>query len=478
MNAWETVIGLEVHVQLATNSKLFSGAATEFGSEPNRQACGVDLALPGVLPVVNREALRLAVRFGLAVGGSIASPCIFARKNYFYPDLSRGYQISQYEDPIVNGGQIPIELEDGTTRVIDLTRAHLEEDAGKLLHENLDGGSAVDFNRSGVPLLEIVSEPQMHTPEEATAYMRAVHGIVIYLSICDGNMEQGSFRCDANISVRRPGDELGTKIELKNINSFRFVDLALRYEQQRQIEVLEGGGALRQETRKYDVAAGHTVPMRAKECADDYRYFPDPDLLPVVIDDQMQVEAMQGAIELPVACRARLMEQYELARDLAVRLVQRRMWVEYFEAVVAAGAPAIAAAHWITRDLFAKVERHIREIPLPPETLAHLLGRIDDGTLAAEAARGILDTLWQGGGDVDAMIEAGGLRQVSGGGEFEQWVDQVIANCPQEVAQYRNGKTKLLGFLVGQVREVSGGKADPKQASQVLREKLAEDSSA
>ena len=476
MSEWETVIGLEIHTQLSTRSKLFSAASTQYGAEPNRQACGIDLALPGVLPVVNREAIRMAVMFGLAVGAKIRTPCVFARKNYFYPDLPRGYQISQYELPIVEGGSVDIELQDGSHRQIELTRAHLEEDAGKLLHEGYAGESAVDLNRAGVPLMEIVSEPQMRSPEEASAYMRTLHGIVTFLGICDGNMEQGSFRCDANISMRRQGEkELGVKVELKNINSFRFVERALRYEQQRQVDALESGKPIIQETRQYDPGTDRTRPMRIKEYADDYRYFPDPDLLPVVVDESIQAELAESLPELPQARRTRLIEQYALAADLAAVLVQSRQWADYFEATVGAGAGAATAARWITGEVFARMRKDSTELAEPPvsaDSLAQLLKCIDSGVVSNSAAKEVLAAMWEGEGEAEEIIEARGLRQVGAGADLDQWIDQVIEAHPDEVEQYRGGKDRLLGFFVGQVMKASGGKADPKQVSEQLRTKL------
>ena len=476
MSEWETVIGLETHAQLATRSKLFSAASAQYGAEPNRQACGVDLALPGVLPVVNRETIRMAVRFGLAVGAEVRRTCVFARKNYFYPDLPRGYQISQYEQPIVVGGTVEIELKDGVRRRIDLTRAHLEEDAGKLLHEGYAGESAVDLNRAGVPLLEIVSEPQLRSPEEAVAYMRTLHGIVTFLEICDGNLEQGSFRCDANISMRPKGEkELGVKVELKNINSFRFVERALRYEQQRQVEMLESGKPILQETRQYDSETDRTRPMREKEYADDYRYFPDPDLLPVVVDEAMEAELAASLPELPMARKSRMIEQYKLPPDQAALLVQRRYWADYFETMVAAGAEAAASARWITGEVFARVHRHsieVAEVPVSAKSLAQLLMRVDSGVVSGSAAKEVLDAMWRGEGEADEVIESRSLQQVGAGADLDRWVDQVIAAHPGEVAQYRDGKERLLGFLVGQVMKISDGKADPKQASEQLQEKM------
>ncbi len=475
MSDWETVIGLEIHAQLATQSKLFSAAATRYGAAPNRQACGVDLALPGVLPVVNHEAIRMAVRFGMAVGARICSPCVFARKNYFYPDLPRGYQISQYEQPIVEGGTVEIETASGVRRTIELTRAHLEEDAGKLLHEEFAEHSAVDLNRAGVPLMEIVSEPQLRSPEEASVYMRVLHGIVTCLEICDGNLEQGSFRCDANISMRRHGDpELGVKVEIKNINSFRFVERALRYEQQRQIEVLESGGALVQETRQYDASAGKTRAMREKEYADDYRYFPDPDLLPVVVSEAMQTEWAQALPELPLALRDRLEEEYAVPGDTAAQLAQTRFWADYFEDTVRHGASAVLAGKWVIGEVLARMRRQIQggsEVPVSAQALAELLQLLAADEISNSAAKTVLDAMWEGKGTAAELVEGLGLKQV-GGEELTQWVDEVIAAHPDEVAQYRAGKTKLLGFFVGQVMKVSQGKAQPREVNEQLRDKL------
>ena len=473
MSAWETVVGLELHARLATRSKLFSGAASRYGAEPNRQACGVDLALPGTLPVVNREALMMAIRFGLAVGGEIAPRCVFARKNYFYPDLPHGYQISQYEEPIVAGGAIDIETEEGARR-IELTRAHLEADAGRLLHDAAAGESAVDLNRAGTPLLEIVTEPQLRGPAEAAACMRELHAVVVALGICDGNLEQGSFRCDANLSVRPAGAaELGTRTELKNINSFRFVERALRHEQARQIAELEAGGTVVQETRQYDPAADRTRPMRGKEEAEDYRYFPDPDLLPVATAELLAAARAALLPELPQAKRARYAGEYGLEPQRAAALVREPAWAGYFESVVAAGAPARPAANWITGELFARAKRDQKGAADAPAAadLAALLTALDGGTLAREAAKEVLDELWTGADDAQALIAARAATPADDDA-LEEWVAQALAEHPEELAQYRAGKTKLLGFFVGQVRKLSGGKADPRRASEALRSRL------
>ena len=475
MSAWETVVGLELHARLATRSKLFSGAASRYGAEPNRQACGVDLALPGTLPVVNREALMMAIRFGLAVGGEIAPRCVFARKNYFYPDLPHGYQISQYEEPIVAGGAIDIETEEGARR-IELTRAHLEADAGRLLHDAAAGESSVDLNRAGTPLLEIVTEPQLRGPAEAAACMRELHAVVVALGICDGNLEQGSFRCDANLSVRPAGAaELGTRTELKNINSFRFVERALRHEQARQIAELEAGGTVVQETRQYDPAADRTRPMRGKEEAEDYRYFPDPDLLPVATTELLAAARAAPLPELPQAKRARYAAEYGLEPQRAAALVREPAWAGYFEDVVAAGAAARQAANWITGELFARAKRDQKGAEDAPAAadLAALLTALDGGTLAREAAKEVLDELWAGAADAQGLIAARAATPADDDA-LEEWVGQALAAHPEELAQYRAGKTKLLGFFVGQVRKLSGGKADPRRASEALRSRLSD----
>ena len=474
--SWETVIGIEIHAHLQTVSKLFSSSSARYGAEPNRQACAVDLALPGTLPVINREALRMAVRFGLAVGAEIAPVCVFARKSYFYPDLPRGYQISQFEDPIVSGGAVVIDTDAGE-RAIALTRAHLEEDAGRLLHDGA-GGSAVDLNRAGVPLLEIVTEPQLRSPEEAAACMRAIHELVVALHICDGNLEQGSLRCDANLSVRPEGqEELSTRVELKNINSFRFVERALRHERARQIEVLESGGTILQETRQYDPARDRTRPMRGKEQADDYRYFPDPDLLPVEVDERLRTEAQRDMPELPRARRARWTSRLGLTQQQAAVLGADGAWADYFEAVVAAGAEASEAARWISGDLFARSRRERRaasDLPISPEALALLLSRLHQRALSREAAQEVLDALWQGATDVDAVIGERGLAAQQGEG-LEEILREVLEAHPQEVAQYRAGRTKLLGFFIGRVRERAGKAADPRDISEALRRALDSD---
>jgi aspartyl-tRNA(Asn)/glutamyl-tRNA(Gln) amidotransferase subunit B len=474
---WEPVIGLEIHAQLATRSKIFSGASTAYGAEPNTQACAVDLGLPGVLPVLNAEAVRMAIMFGLAIDAHIARRSIFARKNYFYPDLPKGYQISQYELPIVHDGHLEVTGEDGKTFTVGVTRAHLEEDAGKSLHEAFQGMTGIDLNRAGTPLIEIVSEPDMRSAAQAVAYMREIHSIVRYLGICDGNMQEGSFRCDANVSVR-PADAttLGTRAELKNLNSFRFVERAIEFEIERQVELLEGGGTVVQETRLYDESRDETRPMRSKEEAEDYRYFPDPDLLPVVITEDA-IEEMRAALpELPDARRRRLEKEFGLGSDLAGQLTASRALADYFETTVgAADCDAKLAANWITGEVAAHLNRHQVEIDASPVSatgLAGLLARIADGTVSGTGAKEALAAMWDGEGDADDVIAARGLEQMSDSGALEAAVDQVLADNPAQAEQYRAGKTKVMGFLVGQVMKASAGKADPKKVSEILKSRL------
>ena len=473
---WETVIGLEIHAQLATRSKIFSGASTAYGAEPNTPACPVDLGFPGVLPVLNREAVAMAGRFGLAIGAGVERRSVFARKNYFYPDLPKGYQISQYELPIVGRGQVIIDLEDGATKVIGVTRAHLEEDAGKSLHEDFQGMSGIDLNRAGTPLLEIVSEPDMRSPREAVAYMRKIHTLVRYLSICDGNMQEGSFRCDANVSVRPRGQaEFGTRTELKNLNSFRFVERALRFEVERQIDVLEGGGEVVQETRLYDPERDETRPMRGKEEANDYRYFPDPDLLPVEVGDDFVAALEAGLPELPDVKRQRFMEQYGLGHYDAGLLTANRATADYYEAVLAAGADPKLAANWITGELSGALNRDgvdIEQSPVAAVTLGGLLARIADDTISGKIAKQVFEAMWRGEGDADAIIEARGLKQITDSGAIEKIVDEVIGNNPGQVEQFKAGKEKLMGFFVGQVMKATQGKANPKQVNELLRKRL------
>ncbi|GAB4356202.1 MAG: Asp-tRNA(Asn)/Glu-tRNA(Gln) amidotransferase subunit GatB [Immundisolibacter sp.] len=476
MSDWESVIGLEVHCQLATRSKLFSGAATAFGAEPNTQACAVDLALPGVLPVVNREAVAMAIRFGLAIGARIAPQSVFARKNYFYPDLPKGYQISQYELPIVAGGHLDITLDDGSCKRIGITRAHLEEDAGKSLHEDFHGHTGIDLNRAGTPLIEIVSEPELTGATEAVAYLKKLHALVRYLEISDANMQEGAFRCDANVSVRRRGESrLGTRTELKNINSFRFVERAINVEIERQIELLEGGGRVVQETRLYDAERNQTRAMRGKEEANDYRYFPDPDLLPLTVSEAW-VEQLRAALpELPDAKRRRFAETFGLSEYDAALLTAEREVADYFEATLAAGAEAKLAANWINGELTAALNRDdlpITASPVGPSALAGLLTRIGDATISGKIAKDVFAAMWRGEGTADAIIEARGLRQITDTGTLEAAVDAVLAANPAQVDQLRGGKDKVLGFLVGQVMKATQGKANPAKVNALIREKV------
>lgn len=474
---WEPVIGLELHAQLATRSKIFSGASTAYGAEPNTRACAVDLGLPGVLPVLNGETVRMAVLFGIAVKANIARRSVFARKNYFYPDLPKGYQISQYELPIVEGGEVTIQLDGGREHRIGITRAHLEEDAGKSVHDAYPNVTGIDLNRAGTPLLEIVSKPDMRSAAEAVAYMRKVHSIVRYLNICDGNMQEGSFRCDANVSVRPVGESrLGVRAELKNLNSFRFVERAIEYEIDRQIEVLENGGHVVQETRLYDAQTDQTRPMRGKEEANDYRYFPDPDLLPVVISGAFIDELRASMPELPDAKGLRFMESFGLSAYDAGILTASRELAAYFEnAVDASGVNPKLCANWITGELAGALNRtglDIVQSPVTPELLAGLLRRIDDGTISGKIAKQVFDAMWTGEGDADDIIETHGLRQVTDSAVIEKLVDNAIEANPDQVAQYRAGKQKVLGFFVGQVMKASQGKANPAQVNELLRKKL------
>ena len=475
MAGWESVIGLEVHVQLNTVSKIFSGAGTTFGEPPNTQACPVDLALPGVLPVLNAEVVRKAVLFGLAVEGEIAERCRFDRKNYFYPDLPKGYQISQLDEPIVRGGHVMIDTEAGA-RCIDLTRAHLEEDAGKSLHEDYAGLTGIDLNRAGTPLLEVVSEPQLTSPGEAAAYFRAMHALVRYLDICDGDLSQGSMRCDANVSVRRPGAALGVRTEIKNLNSFRFLERALAFEIDRQIDVLESGGSVDRETLLYDAERDETRPMRGKELSDDYRYFPDPDLLPVVVTPELLAGVRAALPELPDAKRERYQRTLRLDEKDARWLVADPDRAAYFEATVDAGGQPKAAANWLMGDVAAALNRDGRpasSIPVPARQLAKLIGRTLDGTVSGRIAKSLFEMLWSSGeGDVDDLIAAHGLEQVSDDGALTKVVTDIVAANPAQAAQYRAGQAKLLGFFVGQVMKATSGKANPRKVNELLREHL------
>ena len=476
---WETVIGLEIHAQLATKSKIFSGAATAYGASANAQACAVDLGLPGVLPVLNRQVVRMAVMFGLAVDAQISRHCVFARKNYFYPDLPKGYQISQLDAPIVIGGKVTIESEDMDAPLqVNLTRAHLEEDAGKSIHGAFQGLTGVDLNRAGTPLIEIVSEPDMRSAKQAVAYMRRVHSIVRYLGICDGNMQEGSFRCDANVSVRPLGElALGTRTELKNLNSFRFIERAIDVEVERQIEILESGGVIRQETRLYDTDRNETRSMRSKEEANDYRYFPDPDLLPVEVSEDFIRSVRESLPELADAKCARFMQQFELSVEQARFLTEQRELADYFEASLAAGAPARTAANWIMGELSAAMNRselELKQIPVSPAALAGIVAKVEDGTLSTAMGKQVFEAVWAGEGDPESIIAARGLQQVTDTDALEKLIVDVLAANPSQVEQYRDGKHKVLGFLVGQVMKASAGKANAKQVNALMREKLTE----
>ncbi|HEY4446527.1 MAG TPA: Asp-tRNA(Asn)/Glu-tRNA(Gln) amidotransferase subunit GatB [Steroidobacteraceae bacterium] len=483
MTDWEVVIGLEIHAQLATKSKIFSGSATAYGAPPNSQASLVDLAYPGVLPVLNAEAVRMAVKFGLSIGAEVARRSVFARKNYFYPDLPKGYQISQYELPVVKQGKLNIMLDDGRVMTIGVTRAHLEEDAGKSLHEGLANASGIDLNRAGTPLLEIVSEPDMRSAKEAVAYMKKIHTLVRYLEICDGNMQEGSFRCDANVSVRPRGREkFGTRAEIKNLNSFRFVEKAINYEVSRQIELLESGGTVVQETRLYDSDKDETRPMRSKEEANDYRYFPDPDLLPVQIDEAF-IDAVRATLpELPDEKAARFARDLGLsAYDAGVLSASRELGA-YFEAVAApigatpaSHAHAKLAANWVMGELSSALNRdnvEVKESRVSPDQLSGLLARIVDQTISGKIAKEVFEAMWSEGKSADAIIEAKGLKQITDSGAIEGVIDAVIAANPKQLADYRSGKDKLFGFFVGQVMKATEGKANPAQLNELLKRKL------
>jgi len=475
--SWETVIGLEIHAQLATKSKIFSGSSTAFGAAPNTQANLVDLGYPGVLPVLNGEAVRMAVRFGLAVGATIASRSVFARKNYFYPDLPKGYQISQYELPVVAHGALDILLDDGTRKRVGITRAHLEEDAGKSLHEDFHGLSGIDLNRAGTPLLEIVSEPDLRSAKEAVAYMKKIHTLVRYLDICDGNMQEGSFRCDANVSVRPAGQkEFGTRAEIKNLNSFRFVERAINYEVERQIELIEGGGTVKQETRLYDPDKGETRSMRSKEEANDYRYFPDPDLLPLAIDEST-IEAVRKSMpELPDEKAGRFVREHGLSDYDAGVLTASRELADYYETVVRKlGSQPKLAANWVMGELSGALNKEgldVTQSKVGADALAGLLTRIADDTISGKIAKDVFEAMWSEGQGADAIIEARGLMQITDTSAIEQAIDEVMAKNPGQLADYRSGKDKLFGFFVGQVMKATGGKANPAQLNELLKKKL------
>jgi aspartyl-tRNA(Asn)/glutamyl-tRNA(Gln) amidotransferase subunit B len=487
---WETVIGLEVHAQLNTRSKIFSGASTAFGAAPNTQACGVDIALPGVLPVLNREVVAKAIRFGLAVGARINPRSIFARKNYFYPDLPKNYQISQYEIPIVQGGTVTVLVAD-TEKTVRLTRAHLEEDAGKSLHEDFHGETGIDLNRAGTPLLEIVSEPDMRSSAEAVAYARTLHALVRWIDICDGNMQEGSFRCDANVSVRPAGsDKLGTRAEIKNLNSFRFLERAIEFEVRRQIELIEEGGSVVQETRLYDSDRDETRPMRSKEDAHDYRYFPDPDLLPLEVSEPWLAEVQAALPELPQAKRERFVRDFGLSAYDAAVLTGSREISEYLDNAAAGASPQVAklAANWILGPISARLNDEDLDFDsaaarVDADVLRALIERITDGTLSNNTAKQLFDHVWQTPSEaaegraaatqkIDALIEARGLKQISDSGAIEKIADEVLAANAQQVADYRSGKAKAFNALVGQVMKATKGKANPQQVNEILKRKL------
>ena len=473
---WETVIGLEVHVQLSTESKLFSSAPTQFGAEPNTQANIYDLALPGVLPVLNRDALKHAVKFGLAINATISNISIFDRKNYFYPDLPKGYQISQLDFPTVGKGSLTITLEDGEEKIIGVTRAHMEEDAGKSLHEDFHGMSGIDLNRAGTPLLEIVSEPDLRSAREAVTYLKKLHSIIRYLDISDAIMAQGSMRCDANVSIRPMGEtELGTRTEIKNINSFRFVEKAINYEVQRQQDIIQDGGRIVQETRLYDSRRDETRTMRSKEVANDYRYFPEPDLLPIVID-QAFVNSIRATLpELPDAKKTRFAKEFGLNDYDASVLTNNRDMADYFECVAKSSGDAKLAANWVAGELQALLKKNnweIKESPIQADRLATLIARIKDNTISGKIAKAVFEAMIEDSSNVDDIIEAKGLKQITDIGEIAKLVNEIIANNPEQVEQFREGKEQVLSYLVGQAMKLSRGKANPAQVNQILREKL------
>jgi len=474
---WETVIGLEIHAQLATDSKIFSGASTQFGNEPNTQACPIDLGMPGVLPVLNEGAVEMAVRFGLGIDADIAGRSVFARKNYFYPDLPKGYQISQYEIPVIGTGKLEIALDDGTSKTVGITRAHLEEDAGKSLHEDFHGMTGVDLNRAGTPLLEIVSEPDLRSAGEAVAYAKKIRTLVRYLGICDGNMQEGSLRVDVNVSIRPQGaDAFGTRTEIKNVNSFRFLEKAIHFEVERQADILEHGGTVEQETRLYDPNADETRSMRTKEEANDYRYFPDPDLLPLEVDEAF-IERVRATLpELPDEKKNRFTKDYGLPEYDANVLTASRELADYYEHVVAAagGEPKLAA-NWVMSELGGVLNAQgleITESPVSAQALGGLIERISDQTISGKIAKQVFEAMVAGEGSADEIIEAKGLKQITDSGEIERMIDEIVDANPGQVEQYRAGKGKVLGWFVGQVMKASRGKANPEQVNQLLRQKL------
>ena len=472
---WETVIGLEIHSQLRTKSKIFSGASTSFGAKPNSQACAVDLGYPGVLPVLNKEAVNMALSFGLAVNAKINQHSIFARKNYFYPDLPKGYQISQFELPIVGQGEIEIPLEDGQNKMVGITRAHLEEDAGKSIHDLYDDFTAIDLNRAGTPLLEIVSEPDMSSAKEAVTYAKKIHSLVQYIGICDGNMQEGSFRCDANVSIRKKGDELGTRAELKNINSFKFLEKAINLEVERQIDILEDGGSIVQETRLYDAVKNETRSMRSKEEANDYRYFPDPDLLPVAINDELLSQIKKSLPELPTEKKIRFINDFGLSEYDAENLTAQKDIADYFESMIAKGADVKLSANWVMGDLSASLNKNqieIQDSPISAIELYELITKISDNTISGKIAKDVFKSMWEGKGSVEEIIENQGLKQMTDIDALEGIIDEVVNNNTLQVQQFKDGNSKLLGFFVGQVMKATNGKANPKQVNKILNDKL------
>ena len=478
MSEWETVIGLEVHVQLATKSKIFSGASTLFGSSPNTQACNIDLGMPGVLPVLNEEVLKMAIKFGLSINANINSPTQFARKNYFYPDLPKGYQISQLDNPIVEGGGLEITLKDGSKKKIRITRAHLEEDAGKSLHEDFEGLTGIDLNRAGTPLLEIVSEPDLSSPEEAVAYLKKIHSIIRYLEISDGNMAEGSMRCDANVSLRKKGSkELGTRTETKNVNSFKFVEKAIQHEIRRQMKVLESGKRVTQETRLYDSQLDETRPMRSKEFANDYRYFPEPDLLPVILDEDFIKSVKDLMPELSEEKENRFIKEYKLSDyDANVLSVDPNL-SNFFEEVVVRSRNPKLSANWIMGELSAFLNKDnlsILETKVDSINLGNLLSRIEDSTISGKIAKEVFEEMWNSEKSPDEIIEEKGLKQVTDSSEIEKIINQVLEQNQSQLEQYKSGKEKLFGFFVGQVMKASRGKANPEQVNKLLEERLKE----
>ena len=478
MSEWETVIGLEVHVQLATKSKIFSGASTLFGSAPNTQACNIDLGMPGVLPVLNEEVLKMAIKFGLSINANINSPTQFARKNYFYPDLPKGYQISQLDNPIVEGGGLEITLKDGSKKKIRITRAHLEEDAGKSLHEDFEGLTGIDLNRAGTPLLEIVSEPDLSSPEEAVAYLKKIHSIIRYLEISDGNMAEGSMRCDANVSLRKKGSkELGTRTEAKNVNSFKFVKKAIQYEIRRQIKILESGERVTQETRLYDSQLDETRPMRSKEFANDYRYFPEPDLLPVVLDEGFIKSIKDLMPELSEEKEKRFIREYKLSDyDANVLSVDPNL-SNFFEEVVVRSRNPKLATNWIMGELSAFLNKDnlsILETKVDSINLGNLLSRIEDSTISGKIAKEVFEEMWNSEKSPDEIIQEKGLKQVTDSSEIEKIINQVLEQNQSQLEKYKSGKGKLFGFFVGQVMKASRGKANPEQVNKLLEERLKE----